>query len=139
MKRLSTLLLTLLFVGTCAIAANGPINKKHLPKQAQTFIRDYWPNVEIIDAERDNGLYKVEMEDGTVLRFDNRGEWRSITNQYGFPTHYLPDGISEFIHSQYPSSYIARVIHNANGYIVILNSGLELQYDNGGHIQRVAD
>lgn len=139
MKRIATILLTLLFVGTCAVAADNPINKKQLPKQAQLFIRDYWPNVEIDEAERDNGMFKVTMDDGTILRFDRKGDWRAITNPFGFPTHYLPDGISEFIHAQYPSSYIARVIHNGDGYTVFLNTGLELRYDAEGNIQRVVD
>ena len=118
---------------------NHRLSKRHLPKQAQQFIRDYWFNVEIVDIERDNGLYKVTMDDGTVLRFDNTGEWRSIANQFGFPTHYLPDGIGDFIHAQYPSSYIARVTRNTNGYTVILNTGLELRYDTDGHIEQVMD
>lgn len=116
---------------------NTQLSKK-LPKQAQLFIRDYWPNVDIIEVERDNGMFKVTMDDGTILRFDRKGDWRAITNPFGFPTHYLPDGIGEFIHAQYPSSYIARVLHN-NGYTVYLNSGLELRYDEGGHIQKVID
>lgn len=139
MKRLITILLTLSFIGTYAVASNGPVNKKHLPKQAQQFIRDYWPKVNIDEAERDNGLYKVALEDGTTIRFDNRGKWRSVANPHGFPTHYLPTGIGDFIHAKYPSSYIEQVTYSANRYTVILNSGLELRYDSDGNIQKVLD
>ena len=139
MKRITTLLLALIFVGACAVAANGPVNKKRLPKQAQTFLRDYWPNVDIVEAERNGNVYEVSMDDGSTIRFDRKGGWLSVSNRYGFPIHYLPDGIMEFIRAKYPSSHIAYVRHTERGYTVVLNTGLELQYDNGGHIQRVAD
>ena len=139
MKRIFTLLLTVMVIGSCALAAGGPVRKSQLPKPAQNFISDYWPRVDMLDAYREAGNYEVTLDGGTTLLFDRKGNWIEIENAYGFPTHFLPDGIGEFIHRQYPDSYIARVKRNERGFTVTLNSGLELCYDTQGNIIRVND
>lgn len=138
MKRFSLFLLFILLVGTCSMAATAN-RKTYLPKRAQTFIRDYWPRTDMIESYRDKGAYVVNMDGGTTLRFDRNGKWFLIENPYGFPTHFLPDSINEFIHKQYPSSYIARVTRHDKGYTVVLNTGLELRYTKQGYIMRVDD
>ncbi|KWW31215.1 MAG: hypothetical protein AUK63_488 [bacterium P3] len=139
MKRISLLLCAIAFCAAAAMAAGRPVGVKQMPKTAQTFINDYWPRVAVLHVEREDGRYNAMLEDGTAITFNRKGQWLSIDNEYGFPNHFLPEGIGDFIRRQYPDSYIAHVSRHAEGHTVVLNTGLELHYDRYGHIQRVDD
>lgn len=139
MKRLILTAIMMMIAAGSTVAADRPISNRQLPKRAQTFIQDYWPNVATVSTEKTGATYEVVMDEGSTLIFNAKGYWISIENAFGFPNHFLPERIGLFIHSRYPDSYIAAVSRHQEGYTVVLNTGLTLHYDRDGNIERVDD
>lgn len=117
------------------------IGYKRLPGGAQSFIETYFPGREVIRAERerDDGSrdYKVLLDDGTELQFDESGRWENIDCNFSLlPDGILPEVISEHIASNYPGGTVHEVNREFGGYEISIGNGVELIYAADGSFVR---
>lgn len=134
MKKITTLSAFLL-IATLLMAY--PINTAHLPKQAKTFLKIYWPNMKIISADRTGTTYSVEMDDGATISFNAKGLWQQLENEYGLPTDFIPEQIYLYVRKNYETSVVTRVKRITTGYEVKLDSGFTFYFGKQGNLLKI--
>lgn len=117
------------------------IKENRLPEEAQTFIHQYFPGVNITFAERekDDGYkhYNVKLADGTEIEFDASGNWTSIDCEFAnLPAGVLPETITTYIENNYPGSKAYKADKEFGGYEVGITGGLELIFNTAGEFVR---
>lgn len=118
------------------------IKESKLPDAAQTFIRQYFPDKEVVFAEkeRDNGTtqYNVRLGDGTEIDFDADGNWTGVDCEYSLlPDGILPAAIGEYIAANYPDAKAYKVEKEYGNYEVgITTGGLALVFNADGQFIR---
>lgn len=136
MKKILFVLATILTFGVSNVLADNDkiIKKSELPAQAQMFINEYFPGVEITYAklERDflERTYEVVLADGTKLEFNGKGEWREVDCRYAeVPAAIVPQPVKAYIKKGYPTEKILKIERDRGNYELKLSNRYELTFN----------
>lgn len=132
------ILLALLGAGLFATAVfadsdDTPIQKHELPEAARKLVKEYFHDIEVASAVRDNGIapsYEVRLADGTRIDFDARGQWTDIERPGGVvPDGLVPEPILKYVAANYPSRQIRGIERDGRNHEITLDTGLELKFN----------
>ena len=136
MRKLMIFAITLFITGISLVYADNdrPIDVNQLPQKAQQFIKQHFPNEKIAYAkvERDfsGTKYEVVFAGSSKVEFRRNGEWKEVDCKYtAVPTAIVPQQITNFVTTRYPSATIVQIDRDKRDYEIKLNNGLELTFD----------
>ena len=110
-----------------------PINS--LPKNAQLFIKQIYPQAQIWSVEKDGLKYEVKLSNGASIDFNGKGDWINIDGEYtGIPEHVLPSTILNSLKNQYPDAIIIDIEKEWGNYKIKLNNMMEIYISNTGQL-----
>ncbi len=112
------------------------IKDTKLPSDARSFISLYFPDLEIIYAEKDfddrGRSYSVKLSDGTEIEFFESGEWESVDCKFSsVPDEIVPVAILDDIRQRLPQYRITKIEKETGGYELEV-SGKTYIYDKNG-------
>ncbi len=122
-----------------AVACNKNDDKDRLPALASDFISAYWPQASIGSVVKDEGEYKVFLNEGTHIEFDRKGNWEEVNNIHGIVTAFLPAALTQHTGATYTSAFIVSVSKDKRKYEVELSNHLDLEFDLQGNFLRIDD
>ncbi|MFI3268642.1 MAG: PepSY-like domain-containing protein [Rikenellaceae bacterium] len=143
MKKLLFAAITLLFSVTTLSAEERVIEKKSLPKSAQTFISTYYgkDKVSIATVEKDlfETDYKVILTSGVKIEFDEKGNWTDIEGRRNseIPKALVPEYIHNYVKSNFSSNKIIKIERDRKTTEVELDNGMELEFNSNGRLIKV--
>src|SRR5690606_25102956 len=112
-----------------------------LPKDAQLFIAQHFPDQEIIQVvkERDDLKtgYDVYLSDGFNLDFDKKGNIIGVEGTSKLPDSVVPTKILAYVQANYPDSFIRDWELDDRGQEVTLSNGMDLKFDKEGNFIRI--
>ncbi|MGV3762820.1 PepSY-like domain-containing protein [Parapedobacter sp.] len=112
-----------------------------LPKEAQLFISQHFPDHEIIQVvkERDDlrTSYDVYLSDGFNLDFDKKGNIISVEGTSRLPDSVVPEKILAYVQANYPDYFIRDWELDDRGQEVTLSNGIDLKFDKEGSFLRI--
>lgn len=136
MKKLMILAVALLALGTTAVSADNdrPINVNQLPKTAQQFISQHFPNEKISFAKVERDFleikYEVVFTNSTKIEFLKNGQWKEVDCKFSkVPAAIVPQQIASFVTQNYPDISIIQIDRDKRDYEIKLSNGLELTFD----------
>ncbi|ADG72227.1 PepSY-like domain-containing protein [Brachyspira murdochii] len=108
--------------------------KLELPYKAEIFIKSKFLKAEIVELEKTDNIFKVELDNEIFITFDENGNWLSINSEKRLPEHIIPEVVKEKVDKlkrleiEYKNenldiNEIRRII---NSYRVILDHYLEM-------------
>ena len=114
-----------------------------LPEAITAFIKQHFPNAQIAGAEPDHdhdGLeYDVYLSDGTQVDFDANNQWDQVESMKGVPAFFIPNGIANYVKSNYQNIVITKINKEYHGYDIELANGMELSFDRSGNFMGMDD
>ncbi|HWK98347.1 MAG TPA: PepSY-like domain-containing protein [Parapedobacter sp.] len=112
-----------------------------LPKDAQLFISQHFPNHEILQVvkERDDlkTTYDVYLSDGFNLDFDKNGKIIGLEGTSKLPDSVVPEKILAYVQANYPDYFIRDWELDDRGQEVTLSNGMDLKFDKNGNFLRI--
>lgn len=112
-----------------------------LPKDAQLFISQHFPDNEILQVvkERDDlkTSYDVYLSEGFNLDFDKKGKIRGVEGTSALPDSVVPDKILAYVQANYSDYFIRDWELDDRGQEITLSNGLDLKFDKGGNFLRM--
>lgn len=112
-----------------------------LPKDAQLFITQHFPNHEILQVvkERDDlkTTYEVYLSEGFNLDFDKKGKIVSVEGTSKLPDSVVPEKILGYVQTNYPDYFIRDWELDDRGQEVTLSNGMDLKFDKNGNFLRI--
>lgn len=133
-KFVSTFAVVLLTLGVACARSDRPVKVEELPAAAQTFLKSYFPNVEVSFAKLDDAFvykeYEVMLADGTKIEFNGAGEWENVDcKAYAVPAGIVPQQIKAYVEKSYPGVKIMQIDRDRRDYEISLSNRLELTFD----------
>lgn len=125
-----------------ACADGRIIPASQLPKASQTFIAEHFPDIKILQAEKEEGEYEVYLSGSIKLEFNRSGEWKKVDcerSQDGVPAAIIPVKISEFVASEYPDGIITSISRDRRKFEVEVDDHIDLEFDLKGNFLRYDD
>lgn len=115
-----------------------------LPKKAQEFIKQYYPNEKMIFASVDDDIiapeYKVGLDGGVTIGFENNGKFDNIKSKNGnIPAGIIPAKIVETAKAQYPDAIIIEYDADKRSYEIKLSNRMELTFDSNFNLVEIDD
>ena len=112
-----------------------------LPKDAQVYITQHFPDQEILQVvkERDDlkTSFDVYLSDGFNLDFDKKGKIRGVEGSSKLPDSVVPEGVLTYVNTNYPDLSVLDWELDDRGQEVKLSNGMELKFDNSGKFLRI--
>lgn len=112
-----------------------------LPKSAQLFITQHFPNHEVLQVvkERDDlkTTYDVYLSDGFNLDFDKNGKILGVEGTSKLPDSVVPEKILAYVQANYPDYFIRDWELDDRGQEVALSNGMDLKFDKNGNFLRI--
>ena len=112
-----------------------------LPKDAQVFIAQHFPDEEIVQVvkERDDlkTTYDVYLGGGFELDFDRKGNITGVEGTSKLPDSVVPEEILAYVAANYPDHFIRDWELDGRGQDVTLSNGMELKFDSAGNFLRI--
>lgn len=105
-----------------------------LPYEAEIFIKSKFLRAQIIEIEKIENIFKVELDNEVFITFDENGNWISINSYKRLPEYVIPDVVQEKISKlkrleteyQNENMDINEIRKILNSYRVILDNYLEM-------------
>ncbi|MEI0558995.1 PepSY-like domain-containing protein [Brachyspira intermedia] len=105
-----------------------------LPYEAEIFIKSKFLKAQIVEIEKRENIFKVELDNEVFITFDENGNWISINSQKRLPETVIPDVVQNKISKlkrfetkyQYENLDINEIRKIINSYRVILDHYLEM-------------
>lgn len=129
-KYLLLLICIFTFAWTSAEVSDHRHGHHRLPYHAYTFITHNFPYSRIVDVDRDDGRYKVELTGGIDISFNRSGRWYKMRSvRYGVPYGLLPSYVKYRICERYgrPVRIIQVRRRGDDRYDVRLSNGREMK------------
>ena len=132
---------TFLFVGmllfnmTLWAGNDKPIQVTDMPKAAQQFIKNHFPNQSVAMAKMEKEFmdknYDVVFTDGSKLEFDKKGHWTKVDcGRQEVPQAVVPVAIRKYVSQNYPDAKVQAIeLTDRKGYEVELSNGFEIKFD----------
>ncbi len=143
MKKIIAIIAVSLAAVLSAMADDKPVSLSQLPPAAQTFINETYPGEKISYALVDDDLirpdYKVVMESGATIGFQNDGRLEKIESKAGIPAAVVPVQISDYVKMHYPDALIVEYEVGRRTYEVKLSNRLELKFNRYFNLVEVDD
>ena len=112
-----------------------------LPKDAQVYITQHFPNHEIVQVvkERDDlkTSFDVYLSEGFNLDFDKKGKILGVEGSGKLPDSVVPEQILAYVKTNYPDLFILDWELDDRGQDVKLSNGMELKFDKNGNFLRI--
>lgn len=141
--------LKVLFLGAACTYLVGcnTVDQSKLPREANEFISSHFsqiPVTQIVDTITQMG-YTAVLENGTVIEFDETGDWEEVNfKKNGVPNSLigtLPEGIASHLAEYYPEASIKKITKKAYGrnnliYRLTFNkpNNIELSFTKDGEV-----
>ena len=103
-----------------------------IPQNAQNFIKQHFPNIQVSYIERDRDDIEVYLADGTQIEFFPNGDWKEVKCYMNMPASILPANVMATIQRTYPQAAIIKIEKQFTIFEVKLNNMMELYIDNNG-------
>ncbi|TXJ53670.1 hypothetical protein EPJ66_02990 [Brachyspira aalborgi] len=103
-----------------------------IPQNAQNFIKQHFPNIQVSYIERDWDDIEVYLADGTQIEFFPNGDWKEVKCYMNMPASILPANVMATIQRTYPQAAIIKIEKQFTIFEVKLNNMMELYIDNNG-------
>ena len=103
-----------------------------IPQNAQNFIKQHFPNVQVSYIERDWDDIEVYLADGTQIEFFPNGDWKEVKCYMNMPASILPANVMATIQRTYPQAAVIKIEKQFTIFEVKLNNMMELYIDNNG-------
>lgn len=107
-----------------------------IPQNAQNFIKQHFPNIQVSYIERDWDDIEVYLADGTQIEFFPNGDWKEVKCYMNMPASILPANVMATIQRTYPQAAIIKIEKQFTIFEVKLNNMMELYIDNNGTLIR---
>lgn len=147
-KKLGFLILCLCFGLSVRAASDNdrPITVDQLPKAAQAFIQQHFPNVQVslakVEVDFFDKEYKVIFVNGQKVEFDRRGIWREVNCKYSeVPSSIIPAFVVQCLKDNWPEAKIWKISFDKSDkeYEVKLSNRLELKFNDKGALIEVEE
>ena len=125
----------LLFNMTLWAGNDKPIQVTEMPKAAQQFIKNHFPNQSVAMAKMEKEFmdknYDVVFTDGSKLEFDKKGHWTKVDcGRREVPQAVVPVAIRKYVSQNYPDAKVQAIeLTDRKGYEVELSNGFEIKFD----------
>ena len=103
-----------------------------IPQNAQNFIKQHFPNIEVTYIERDWDDIEVYLANGTQIEFFSNGDWKEGKTYTNMPDSILPSNVMATVKRTYPQAAIIKIEKQFTIFEVKLNNMMELYIDNNG-------
>lgn len=103
-----------------------------IPQNAQNFIKQHFPNIEVTYIERDWDDIEVYLSNGTQIEFFPNGDWKEVKCYMNMPSSILPANVMATVQRTYPQAAIIKIEKQFTIFEVKLNNMMELYIDNNG-------
>lgn len=103
-----------------------------IPQNAQNFIKQHFPNIQVSYIERDWDDIEVYLADGAQIEFFPNGDWKEVKCYMNMPASILPANVMATIQRTYPQAAIIKIEKQFTIFEVKLNNMMELYIDNNG-------
>ncbi len=139
MKKLLAILAVSLAMSSMALADEFTQDVSRLPQVAQDYIKANFPAAKITGVDIDKSFffvkeYEAYLDNGTVVEFTSKGEWKSIKNKtLGVPSTLLDKNIVAYVLKNYPMQKIVSLEKERYGFKVELSSDVEIKFDANGN------
>ena len=110
------------------------VSMDRLPKKAQTFLQDYYPDAVWLSGKKEvDGCqveYRVQFKDGTRIEFKRNGKWKQVSQRNGYiPNTLVPEPIRNFIQENFPQVQgILSMEQDRREIEVRLSNGMECSF-----------
>ena len=143
-KKTLTLIATLIIPIILMSCSDKIIQPSQLPQNAQDFIQQYFPGIDVayvkLDSELMKKTFEVRLEDGTELEFTGKGDWDSIDcKRKAVPAELVPEAIAGYVQSNFPTQTITKIDKEPYGYEIELSNDLDLKFNKDGKLISVDD
>ena len=133
---LLTLILVLATVcGAHAFVDSYTIDRDKLPAEAQEMLTEHFAKAKIGMIKVDRHLlkktdYEVRLVNGTSIRFNNKGKWRTVDcKNREVPSSLIPKTITRSVAKNFPDVKITSIVKKTAGYEIGLSDGVILRFD----------
>ena len=143
-KFYSLIVAALLVVVPAAADHYRPIHERELPRAARELLTNYFPEYRVgyiaVDRELFDREYKVVLDNGTSIEFDKNGRWKEIDGKRtALPTTLIPEEILRSIASRFEGRSVQKIERDRHGYEVLLEGGIDLEYNHRFKLIEVDD
>lgn len=122
-----------LYPGVGPVMAES-VTSSQLPTSATDFIRKYFPSAVVVNSTHDikGGEYDVDLDDGTDIEFDSRGEWTEVEAgnmrrlSPAMVASLIPEKAYKELERRQMTGEVEKIKRDRNGYKVELR---EVKYD----------
>lgn len=148
MKKIFALMACLFALNATIYADNDKlISVNELPKNAQSFIKEYFSDLEVTYAKKEiDDLvvvegYEVLFSNGTKVEFSKKGEWENVENKEGMvPIALIPTEIMNFLKQSKTDVKIIEIAKDKRGEIEVkVLGGLEYEFDKNFNLVDIND
>lgn len=134
MKKFLIIVLSLVVFSSPVMADDDkPISVAQMPKQAQEFIAEFFPGIQISVAKQEGRLdknYDVIFCNGDKVEFDRNGVWTNVDCKYTFvPEGIIPAPIAGYIKKHFPETKITQIEKDDRRYDVELSNNVDLTFN----------
>lgn len=129
-------------IGICAGARGAilpidsyTISRDKLPETAREMLDEHFPKAKVSMIKVDRHLlkktdYDVKLTNGTRIKFDNKGKWKSVDcGKREVPSALIHKTVSRHVTKNYASAKIVSVTKKLSGYTIGLSDSRCLSYD----------
>ncbi len=145
-KMIKTILFVMLTgISVQSMAQEKIIQAQELPKQAQSFIKTYYPQdvITLVTSEKEffkGTEYSVKLKSGTEVEFDKNGNWTELDAKLKpVPQALIPNKIKEYISRSFPNNEVVQIKTKSNLIEVELTNGIDLEFNKKGEFLRIDD
>ena len=120
------------------------INPSSLPQVILDYIATNYPNETIVEAEKDDEKYEVELSNGLKLEFDLAGNFLEVSGEENegesseIDPLTLPQAILDYVSINYPNESIVKAEEYPNKFEIELSNGIELEFDLSGNFLEIS-
>lgn len=140
MKKIITVLTMIVLVAVAASAIKLPFDKytikrSELPETAQQMLDEHFPKKKVSMIKVDRHLlkktdYDVKLTDGTVIEFNNKGEWTRVdSKKKAVPEALLTSAVKKSVEKKFPKLKVTAVHKRVLYQEIILSDGKRHKYD----------
>jgi hypothetical protein len=115
-----------------------------LPKKAQEFVKQYYPNEKVSYASVDDDIiapdYQVALVGGVMLQFEHSGKLDSIETRNGnIPAGIIPAKIIATAKEHFPDAIIIGYDPERRSYEIKLSNRMEMKFDSSCNLVEIDD
>ena len=115
-----------------------------LPKKAQEFVKQYYPNEKVSYASVDDDIiapdYQVALVGGVMMQFEHSGKLDSIETRNGnIPAGIIPERIIATAKEHFPDAIIIGYDPERRSYEIKLSNRMEMKFDSSCNLVEIDD